>query len=649
MSSLQETIARLRRRLAEMKRPKLPAPTPAPAPPPAPAPTPTPVPTPVGGWIAATEPNRDDGKPIMQLNLYALRYWNLERPFLNEAHQVGAWTAVNNQTGATMDYAALWAAGYINKATTLPNAVPPGFDFLRTGLFRFSAVYDAASNGATWAVDWTGDADMRFWLTSTTNISANRIEHAFPSNDANYFGVEVTRVGAGGFGNFRVYRKTQESLLNGGEIFDPAWVTHASKYKVLRPMDVQNAADSQARSADHLAVPGQILMGAEGKLGSNADAPRAASLETCFDMAIKCSSALWLNVGGFLGTGSDFESVWLDGGAIRTYVRTNADVILSSPEHARYYDKIVSVAVAKSWPTTRMLYIEPLLEHWNFANPWYRYHNFCLGIYDWLNAQSPIPNDVNGISYCYGYFVAHQAKKMMEALQRAGRSQAYKIVAGSQAVSPGITLSILRGMQRYWTDNNLTPSDYNGEKLAIGVTSYFADEVFTRGANGFIQADSDAEHLAAWQSAIAGNVNLARDVADFVIQQARPTNVPSVISARATHRSHCSTHGGNCQVIDYEGAGHDTAPAYLGTNATFRTWYEDTWIPGSDRGRIVTAMIDGILAADPNTVISKYLSVGALGALGRRGDGQPQYPWFTGLYDGQSTGVSQALAPYLRA
>lgn len=591
------------------------------------------------------EPNTADGRPIMALGLDGWGTQNLEEPFVNLLRMTGnSWTAVQNWPGpATMEMGAMLAGGFINPETMLPKAVPPGFDAVRSGLFRGGARHDPAAYAGTYVVEWEGAGLARVDLGCAAGQKRiegeNRLEFTCPPTETAWTQLLFSGLAAQGLEFVRVYRKKDEALIRAGAEISPRFVAYARPYKVLRTMDIQGAVVAAARSVDQLAKKSHAQWGASPWINFE-DLPMGRPIEVLFDMAVAADAALWMNVSGPLGAPPEFDQIALKGPRHQEnfdnklqmqWARARAPEILASPEWDKYADEVVRSLMASGYPETRALYIETANEVWNNGNPYWWYRDYFLGIRDWANAQKP----VSGFSAMVGvgFMEARFAVALDKALEKAGRRQAVIFVLAAQHANPTTSKGAIAGFKHYFVMNGIDPAPYL-KRAGLSTATYFHE-----GTNktGLFPAANDDELKRKWLAAIAKDPQgTAKALTDWYLTKDQCCTVPYLVRMRRAQEAVAEA-GGVRFIGDYEGESHDAA-GVLRDDPAFKDWYFNVWMDGPEGERLTKGWMKALYQENPEAIIANFQ-----GACVR----EIRYPWCDGLI-GQDTGRRRALEEFLR-
>lgn len=597
----------------------------------------------------ALTPNRLDGRPLSQLGLGPWVYWNLENPFLDLTKLTApAWTA-RASAEASLSYADLWAGGFINKVTHLPSAIPPGYDYLWFGLFRFGAtVGREAEFAGDYVVEWDGDADIRFGFGMyrfQRQISPNRIEVTFAADDPNFSSIEATRIGGAGIRNLRIFRKENEALIRADRILDPRFAAHARRYKILRTEAIQNASDARAFRKGDFAKKAQASWSPDWRRQpATADMPNAIALRVLFDMAVESETALWTHVAGLPGAPAAFDAL---GGASdpalwRDACRTHLASILASSDWAAYFDALAAGAAQSGYPRSRTIFVEPWNEVWNFAYPWARMTQCAVGVAE----AKGFPGGFVGQRWGYGYLAAHSVSELDKAFRRTNRRQAWKLILAGQNAWTETTRSALEGFKAYFAERGVDPGPWL-KVVGVSTGTYYAG-AFDRSVDGFLPAATEAAHVARWKSEIAADpVGLMKRRADWTINTVFANNtIPYVVGKRAEHKAIAEAYGATF-LGDYEGESSDLLPYYLMAEPEIVNWAE-AFIESAEGERVTRAWIQAEIDQIPNAVVANFQSIGVRDPEGDSpADARFEAPWIDGYY-GEVTGRTRGLELMLR-
>lgn len=604
-------------------------------------PTPPPAPGPAGG-------------PLAQLGLYWWRYWSFEEPFIDLTRGTPAeYTAVLHG-GARVPWADLWRDGHIDKTTLYPKSFPPNTWYMSLGLYRHGAGVLPAAYADTYVATWEGDADIQIARACNSDadrncqrrVSANRVEATFDASMSSHSLIDMTRIGPSGVRNIKVFRKRNETLLAQGKILNPVFRDHARRYSVLRFMDPQEASHGRPFRAGDFARMDQATWAPEWKpdYAKAPDAPKYPPFEAIFRVSMETDTAAWVHVAGLPGAPATFNALiepadptlWL------AACRDNLQAILASSDWAAYMDEIVRGLIAAGYPETRMLYLEPWNEVWNYGHPWNRMTFCARGV--WAAGG---PANVIDYRYGYGRLAAKVQRAFDDALARAGRAQQWTLVLAGQHAWAQTTADALRGFSDYWRAAGLSDAEIRDRMRYVGVStaSYYGGALSR--TTGAFPAASEAEHVTRIKAAIAVGT-ASRAVADwyFNAPDTAGSSFAWVVKNRREHQRLAEA-AGAFFLGDYEGESHENLPGYLQADAQIAQWFDEFW-RGTEGERVTRGWINALKAQNPNAIISNYMSVSPRGtAAAQAGNAEAYSPWYDGYY-GENNGRQRALGEMLR-
>lgn len=601
----------------------------------------------------AAFPNTDDGRPIMQLGVGGVGYVSLEDPFVNLFHTMNtsSWTAVKWPGNETMSFADMLAQGYVDPQTMLPRAVPDGYEYIRSGLFRFGARFYPEYYGGTYVVEWDGKAKAKCGFGKTPNkVEKNRIECFYPSGDHDWSNIEFREIGEG-FANPRLFRKEDEAIKD--QFFSPRFLAHLRQYKVIRTMDLQAANTNWLRSVDRLSTKNTLTWGDNAALTDDGGKvispaiPRGVPIEVLFDMAVASDTALWVHVAGLVGAPAVFDDPELLDGKkeIRTFARKHAREILASPEWRKYADEIIRSLKASGYPRDRMLYIEHANEVWNFAFPFWRATNYFWGLAEGIKGDNSV-----GFSWGLGYVTAHFAVIFDAALHEAGLDdQPWVAVLAGQMANTETTKGALAGFKAYFAEYKMDAAPYLA-RLGVSTASYYQG-VFEESAIGAVVGGSpaDGDWSARWLKAIkADPEGLQARATDFIIKGSDTIvgTIPNLVRQRNAHQKLAEA-AGAFFLGDYEGESHESGGGPLKNNPAFVNWTED-WRAGPQGERMTRAWIEGLQKQNPQAIIANFTSIGPRDPEGDASDDAVlMAPWVDNFWN-EETGRTRAFKAYLR-
>lgn len=594
----------------------------------------------------AVTPNTDDGRPITQYGSGFVAYWAPEDHLINvlKAQGYGAFNAELN--GRKLDFEDLVQSGAFDLRTQtftrLPNGAP-----ITLGLMRGSAGDYPEFYAGKWVVTWEGDGDVDFSFGRPRNVdrvSKNRLEVTFSDRDANWNGLRITRIGDRGVRNVRAFRADDEAALNAGEVFAPRYKDFVSRFKVLRMMDVNQTNSSGIRRTDQIADEDTIVWAADAKARMPAAFKRGFPLRPQFDLAADTGVALWLNAPPMLGapaifdTKPYFEEITVknakgeDVPILRDRARAHIDDIFFSGEFSRYADEVVRALIESGYPEDRLFYLELGNEIWNyggaFAKPTHYYWGVTLGL-----------KDGGDMRFGYGYLSARLAHAFDDALRKAGRRQAYKLVIGAHTAYLERTARSLNGVKAYLEDHNLDAEKWM-PNFAVATTSYYRGGFHFIERGGFLDAENPDDWRGRWLSELRRSPQaLAARIEDHILNGPETVNgtLAWVLDRKRRQRAIALEYGAS-YIGDYEGGSHDTLDRRLRDVPEALAFYKD--FMGSARAaRIQKGVNDAVLREFPDAMISDFTRIGE--------PNDPSNPWIEQMWD-RPTPVSEVLDSYLR-
>jgi hypothetical protein len=525
----------------------------------------------------------------------------------------------------------------------LPKAIPQGRTAIRSGLFRFGSRYYPRHYAGDYVIEWEGDADLRFGFghQNQRRVGRSRVEAYFHPADESWSNVEITRIGSGGLRNLRVYRKEHEARVKAGETFDPRFLAYASRYKVLRTLDIQAAVISDIRSAGRLKKKGQAGYGAPAVAVPGApDAPVGAPIEVLFDLAMAADAALWMHVPTLLGAPSVFDELGIESprrGELRATAKARFAEIFASSEWRAFADEIVRALEASGYPENRMLYLEVSNEVWNFAHPFWWPTNYFWGIGDALGDR--------GYSYGLGYAVAHWTATFDGALKAAGRAQAWTPVLAGQMANPETTKGALAGFRRYFEDRGQNPRSWLA-RVGVSTASYYHGALEP---DGVVKVAAGENYRAKWLAAVVADpVGLAQRLGDWYVNGSdrQVGAIPYLVRMR-NENQRLAEEAGAFFLGDYEGENHENGGGDLKSEPAFVNWMEN-WRRGPDGERTARAWVEALYRQNPDAIIANYKGIGPSDPEGDSpGDRILVDPWYDGFY-GETNGRTRALDANLR-
>ena len=172
-----------------------------------------------------------NNRPLVQLGLTGVNYYSREDPFINHLLQGGNWGVSNDQTPKPITIKDLTFnqhglplvprsfTGRIHTAPCFVNAQGPEAFAQYTG---------------KWIVDWEGNGDIDLDLFNFRNtIKKYKNSITFEMNAPTTLWL-VLRRSSPSMRNVRMYRESDSSAINAGEIFRKPFLDSVSRYDCLR-------------------------------------------------------------------------------------------------------------------------------------------------------------------------------------------------------------------------------------------------------------------------------------------------------------------------------------------------------------------------------------------------------------------------------
>jgi hypothetical protein len=224
------------------------------------------------------------------INLSGVSYYSPEQPFLNIFKNGSLWTTGSFKNGqwdtGEQGKLALDGNGWPTSVTVGSGGQPVTYDHVGMLLQRsFGAPYYP---GGRYIVlyEGTGVVLYSFDAAKDTALSASGrdVIDVTPSNNGIYIQIAVTDPYRTGdyIRDIRVVQASYESLLAGGEIFNPTFISRLAPFKTLRFMDwmhtnnstqstvAQRPTPTKAFWGDENGVPIEVMVALANKIGANA-------------------------------------------------------------------------------------------------------------------------------------------------------------------------------------------------------------------------------------------------------------------------------------------------------------------------------------------------------------------------------------------
>ena len=573
-------------------------------------------------------PSRGGTKAQLQIGPWTLAPYSLEEPFINIVHASNVSWRTKSHT--TQD---LYKQGYINKATGLPKAIPPGENGIFSEVY-FSSPIQSTYDGV-WVLEWTGNADLSLQFlpkSAQRRISANRIEFTRDASTRTHAAIRINRLGAGGLKKLRLFRKANEKALKSGKIYSPQFIQMISRGHVVRAMDFQEANRAYIHKASQIAPMTEHFWANAAMRPGSFDTPyQSMPLEAVFALANESNTALWHHAPMELGAPKSFFDPSIHTGGLITHSKrrsqlaeNNVDAILNSAEWDRYADKVVAAMIKSGYPKNRPFYTTISNEVWNFNGRYFMGTRYAAGFATGYQAKygGNRWNYRNG----YGVLLARWAEALDGALKRAGRNQSVVYVAEGQAANKATTRQALIGMQSYLTRKGYNWSNWS-RNIGVSVASYWGWDTYYQLFPSIKRRDHAAMRKQFSREVAQNPQNLARRMADQIANG--PANKAGtaawVVNRFRKHENEAAKFGVRL-IGAYEGGSHDTVPPFFNKKfgsdtKELRNWRAQ-YLWGAEGARANTAVNDALAANFPGIILSNYATVGPIG-------GQA---WFEGKY-----------------
>ena len=552
----------------------------------------------LSGPRASAQPAADDRTAKIQAGAWFLAHWNIEAAPANFFHtHVQKWHVGSPKNKKLAD------PQFIDSATGLPHSLPRG-TVLTTGYF-----WNVAGFEGTWILEAVGDARISAVLArKQRRISKNRIEIV---NDASFkpvMYVQIDHIGKGGLQEIRLYRKEDGARLAAGQHWSSRFVGEASKYDVIRTMDLQNTNTVFINEASDVQSIKHAFWATKG---GGAGAKGSLPLEALFGLGVEADNEIWFQAPIHLGYPYDWGHpdtmpAAVGGGdsvqAMQRVAHAHYNEIIESDEWDKYADNVVAALKAAGYPETRMIYVSLGNEIWNFGGWGFRRQtHYADGIGKGYADK--------GNRVAYGVLSARLMLALDAAFDRAGRNQARTHVIESQAANAHGTQVSLLYAKEYIEKQGGDWNDY-APRMGVSIASYW-------GARWTRQMG-----IAEWKAAIAADPDAAAETrANFIING--PVNsvgtLPWVMRQFARHKARAANFGVKL-IGAYEGGSHDNRPQQLSKK------FYNAYLWGPVGARVNQTVNDALIAAYPEIILSNYVLAGPVG-------GQP---WHDGPIGGNS-------------
>ena len=534
---------------------------------------------------AANDVNQRDVQ--IQGGPWFLAKWNIESAPANyfRAHESG-WFQGNPNKKVNLD------KSFIDPATGYPHSLPRG-SFVASRYY-----FGNPGFGGRWVLEADGDVEIDIGLSrSKYRVSNKRVEFDVDNNAKRSVFIRVNRIGEGGVKDIRLFRKEDETRLKEGKFWSSRFVAEASKYDVIRTMDLQNTNAVFINKASDIAPTEFSVWGAtNGKKGARASLP----LEPLFALGVEADTAIWFQTPIHLGFPYDWDDPGLLSapvdkksiGKMRYRAREHYQEIIDSDEWDKYADAVVAALSAAGYPEDRMLYISLGNEIWNYGGWGFaRQTRYADGIGSGYAGKEDGQNRV-----AYGVLTARVMMAFDAAFERAGRNQKRMHVVESQAANSWGSRKALENAKGYIEKNGRQWTDY-APRMGVSVASYWGSR-WTK-----------QMPIADWQALIAEDPEAAKQVrADFILNG--PASVtgtlPWILRKFGEHQKAARSFG--VELIGaYEGGSHDSRPKEV-SKGFYRSYL---WGPVG--AQVNETINDTILEEYPGFILSNYALGGASG------------------------------------
>ena len=540
-----------------------------------------------------------------------LAKWNIEAAPANyfRAHD-GGWFQGNPNKKVDLD------ESFVDPDTGYPHSLPRG-SFVASKYY-----FGNPGFGGTWVLEAEGDAEIDAGLIRNKyRVSAKRVEFDIDNNSKQSMFVRINRIGEGGLKSIRLFRKEDEARLNAGNHWSSRFIAEASKYDVIRTMDLQNTNTTFINTASDIAPTDFAVWGSSnGRKGKKSSLP----LEPLFALGVEANNSIWFQAPIHLGFPYDWDDPGIINapvnkksiGKMRFLARKHYEEIIESDEWDKYADAVVSALEAVEYPEDRMIYISLGNEIWNYGSWGFaRQSRYADGIGSGYVNKEDGQNRV-----AYGVLSARLMMAFDGAFERAGRNQKRIHVVESQAANPWGSRKALEFAKSYIEKKGGQWSNYS-PRLGVSVASYWGSR-WTR-----------QMPMEDWQALIASDPEEAKRIrADFILNGPANTvgTLPWILQKFKGHQKAARSFG--VELIGaYEGGSHDSRPKEVS-----RRFYR-SYLWGPVGAQLNESVNDAILEEFPGFILSNY----ALG--GASGGGA----WNDGAFD-EDNAMKRSWAKYQR-
>jgi hypothetical protein len=550
--------------------------------------------------------------------------FNLEEPFINMAQTRGAeWKF---ETGAREKLEGVEAirAGYLDPATFMPTKKSRSAEHAAAGVYFPGAQKFRDYYADAYVLDWRGEARgfMSRWEEKAPGERTdNSVTYRLKPYQVSEGGLRFSSIGDG-FGGVRLYRKKYASLLDRGEIWNPAFIDYVGRYDIVRTMDIQSTNNSQVRRFDQIATM-EEPWGQRATISWPEPPFFGAPYEILFNLGVKADVAIWLTIPPEIGAAVSpadpslrrkDKPTRLDFERFKATTAANAKKTMASGEWDIFAREFADRYLASGYPRERPLYVEIGNEIWNLASGFAVSSNYAIGIAKGLNPEWKI-------GHGYGALTA----RFMVALEKEFASRKVRpnivYVVASHTANPWRTKQALDGLAAYLRILGAEPkallpktgvavTNYYGNFNALGAALFGSDEPDVYAPLWIEAVEDDPEALGARISAHLKNAGAAEKL------------TAAWIAARwAEHRA-VAAKAGSRFIGAYEGGSHLVPPRQLTKSEAFLRWWQ-AYHWGADGADLARSVNQKLIDAFPGAIIANYESIGEI---------RPGAPWIDGHY-----------------
>lgn len=560
----------------------------------------------------------------LQLGIGFSAPYNLEEPFINMAQtrsidwrfETGPRQRVNGQAAVR--------AGYLDPKSFMPLKKAAEAKFAEVASFYSDADRYRDYYADEFVLDWKGAAYgyMQRWEGAVSESrTPNSVTYSLTPAQAKAATMRFKSFGDG-FSGIRLYRKKYATLLERGEIWNPAFVNYVRRYDIARTMDLQYTNNFQVRRFDQIATMDEPW-GQRAAVVWPEPPFFSVPYEALFNLGIKADVAIWLTLPPQIGSPisaadpslrRESKPSKLDSAKLRAVISARTSEILSSAEWDIFAKAFVDRYVASGYPLTRPLYVEVGNEIWNNASGFWISTNYAIAIAEGAAKQK-------NVGQGYGVLVA----RYMIALEKEFAARKIRpnivYVIGSQTANTWRTQQALEGINDYLSKSGADPKSFF-PKTAVAVTNYYGH--FDAMSEHMFGSKDPKVYAPLWIAEIEKDPKgFARRISNLLTNGPKSVKAtgPWVIARFKEHQA-LAEKAGSRLLGGYEGGSHLTPPKELANSKSFQDWWMAYhW---SEEGAAVGRKINNeIIAAFPGIVIANYKSIGPL---------SPGAPWNDGHY-----------------